>query len=64
MGVVLKGNGDPKSQRQGTRDESTVLASAIGIVLAYIFMADAPAPVQQALITIVVVMWHRVDPRV
>ena len=64
MGVVLKGNGDPKSKRQGTRDESTVLASAIGIVLAYIFMADAPAPVQQALITIVVVMWHRVDPRV
>ena len=63
MGVLV-GNGDPKSKRQGTRDESTVLASAIGIVLAYIFMADAPAPVQQALITIVVVMWHRVDPRV
>ena len=62
MGILV-GNRDPKSKRQGTRDESTVLASAIGIVLAYIFMADAPAPVQQALITIVV-MWHRVDPRV
>jgi hypothetical protein len=63
MGVVI-GNGDPKSRRQGSRDESTVLASAIGIVLAYIFMADAPAPVQQAVITIVVVIWHRADPRV
>ena len=63
MGVLL-GNGDKKSQRQGSRDESPVLASAIGIVLTYLFMADAPAPVQQALVTIIVVMWHRVDPRV
>ena len=63
MGVVI-GNGDKKSQRQGSRDESTVLASAVGIVLTYLFMADAPAPVQQALVTIVVVMWHRIDPRV
>jgi hypothetical protein len=63
MGVVI-GNGDKKSQRQGSRDESTVLASAIGIVLAYMFIPDAPAPVQQAVLTIVVVIWHRADPRV
>ena len=54
MGVVLKGNGDPKSKREGSRDETTVLASAVGILLTWLFIADAPAPVQQSTITIIV----------
>ena len=64
MGVVLRGNGDPKSQRQGSRDETTVLASAVGILFTWLFIADAPAPVQQATITIIVIMWHRMHPKV